>query len=89
MGNPKKQSRFICLKHCGENHILDGLQRGGHQREKKHIKDAFCIICQETVKNLEVRYCDNYQEIIIIIAKSNIIIFHGLEVYDNGLVIFS
>ena len=30
MGNPKKMSRFICLKHCGENHVLDGLQRGGH-----------------------------------------------------------
>ena len=54
MGNPKKMSRFICLKHCGENHILDGLQRGGHQREKKHIKDAFCIECQDITKNIDV-----------------------------------
>lgn len=65
MGNPKKRSRFICLKHCEENHILDGLQRGGHQREKKHIKDAFCIECKEIVKNLEIRYCDNYQEMTV------------------------
>ena len=62
MGNPKKMSRFICLKHCGENHVLDGLQRGGHQREKKHIKDAFCIECQDITKNLEVRYCDSFDE---------------------------
>ena len=62
MGNPKKMSRFICLKHCGENHVLDGLQRGGHQREKKHIKDAFCIECQDITKNIEVRYCDSFDE---------------------------
>ena len=62
MGNPKKMSKFICLKHCGENHVLDGLQRGGHQREKKHIKDAFCIECQDITKNLEVRWCDDYKE---------------------------
>lgn len=62
MGNPKKMSKFICLKHCGENHVLDGLQRGGHQREKKHIKDAFCIECQDITKNLEVRYCDSFDE---------------------------
>ena len=51
----------VC-SHCGENHILDGLQRGGHQREKKHIKDAFCIECQDITKNLEVRYCDSFDE---------------------------
>ena len=40
----------------------DGLQRGGHQREKKHVKDAFCIECQDITKNLEVRYCDSFDE---------------------------
>ena len=65
MGNPKKMSRFICLKHCGENHVLDGLQRGGHQREKKHIKDLTCINpgCNgDVTKNIEVRYCDSFDE---------------------------
>lgn len=64
-GNPKKQSRFICCKHLGVNHVLDGLQRGGSQREKKHIKDAFCIECGDIVKNIEVRYCDNFDEMMI------------------------
>ena len=63
MGNPKKQSRFICLKHCGENYVLNGLQRNRRQREKGHIKDAYCIECQEVTKNLEVRYFDNFDEI--------------------------
>ena len=62
MGNPKRSSRFICLKHCGENHVLDGLQRGGHQREKKHIKDAFCIECEDITKKQEIRYSDSIDE---------------------------
>lgn len=41
---------------------MEELQRGGHQREKKHIKDAFCIECKEITKNIEVRYCDSFDE---------------------------
>lgn len=64
-GNPKKQSRFICCKHLGVNYVLDGLQRGGSQREKKHIKDAFCIEYGDIVKNIEVRYCDNFDGMMV------------------------
>lgn len=42
-GNPKKASRFICCKHMGENYLGQGIQRGGHQREKFHCKNLFCV----------------------------------------------
>lgn len=58
-GYPKMQSRFICLKCLQENTIGQGIQRI-HQREKYHIKDLTCIICNEITKNLEVRHCDYY-----------------------------
>lgn len=61
MGNPKKQSQFICLKHLGINHLGDGIQRN-KQREKGHVKDLHCPVCKETVKCLEVRYCDWLEE---------------------------
>ena len=47
-----------------ENCIGGGIQRK-NQREKGHIKDLACINkgCDgEITKNLEVRYCDNFQE---------------------------
>ena len=64
-GNSKKQSRFICLKCLKENCVAQGLQRGSRQREKGHIKSLLCInpICAgERTKNLEVRYCDDFRE---------------------------
>ena len=61
-GNPKKKSRFICLKCLKENCIGQGIQRA-RQREKFHIKDLDCLYCRETTKNIEVRYCDWYFEI--------------------------
>lgn len=33
------------------------------QREKEHIKDLFCLHCSCITKNIEVRYCDSYDEI--------------------------
>ena len=65
MGNPKKMSRFICLQHCGENHVLDGLQRGGHQREKYHVKDLFCTYCKQETKHIEIRHCDWMDEVMM------------------------
>ena len=67
MGNPKKKSRFICLHCMKENFVGAGIQRGGYQREKNHIKDLFCLNspCKgETTKNLEIRYCDDFLEMI-------------------------
>ena len=48
------------LNPCGS-----GIQRGGHQREKYHIKDLMCLNCkdEDITKNIEVRWCDNYDEI--------------------------
>lgn len=63
-GNPKKKSRWICLRCLKENHVGDGIQRGGKQREKNHVKDLVCMCTNLGIatKNLEVRYCDNFQE---------------------------
>lgn len=66
MGNPKRSSRFICCRCLKENRIGLGIQRGGHQREKGHIKDLTCINpgCDGTItKNIEIRYCDGFEEI--------------------------
>lgn len=61
-GNPKKTSSFLCLK-CMKLNQLSGIQRGGRQREKYHIKDLLCINCDSTTKNMEIRWCDVYKEI--------------------------
>lgn len=42
---------------------LSGIQRGGKQREKFHIKDLLCIRCCSSTKNMEIRWCDTYEEI--------------------------
>ena len=60
-GNPKRQSRFICLKCMQENMLANGIQRK-KQREKGHIKNLYCLKCQEITYNHEVRYCDSYTE---------------------------
>ena len=63
-GNPKRASRFICMKCMSENQLA-GIQRFGHQREKYHVKDLLCINpgCKCTTKNMEIRWCDTYDEI--------------------------
>lgn len=62
-GNPKRSSRFLCIKHLGENYLGAGIQRGGKQREKYHIKNLFCPVCGDVEKCMEIRYCDTYEEI--------------------------
>ena len=61
-GTPEKSSRFICLRCQNINHIGDGIQRR-RQKEKYHIKDLFCLNCQEVTKNMEIRWCDDLDEI--------------------------
>ena len=67
-GNPKKQSRFICCQCLTENFIGAGIQRGGKQREKGRVKDLTCLSkkCNgEITKNIEVRYCDSFGEMMV------------------------
>lgn len=59
-GNPKKASRFICLHCLQENRVGLGIQRRGKQRENNHIKNIWCLNCNDVTKNLEVRYCDSF-----------------------------
>lgn len=62
-GNPKRSSRFICIKHLGENYLGAGIQRGGHQREKFHVKNLYCLHCKSISRCLEIRWCDTYEEV--------------------------
>ena len=61
MGNPKRSSRFICLKCLKENQLGSGIQRA-NQREKGHTKNLYCIYCNEITRNTEVRWRDSYDE---------------------------
>lgn len=61
-GNSKRASRFLCIKHMGENYIGAGIQRS-NQREKWHVKDLYCMFCKCITKNMEIRWCDTYEEI--------------------------
>lgn len=62
-GNPKRASRFICCKCLKDNHVGDGIQRFGHQREKLHVKNLYCLFCGEITRNAEIRWCDSREEI--------------------------
>lgn len=61
-GNPKYASRFICMRCMSENMLARGIQRQ-RQRERKHVKDLYCLKCREVTKCIEVRFCDSYEEI--------------------------
>ncbi len=61
-GNPKYASRFICMRCMSENMLARGIQRQ-RQRERKHVKDLYCLRCGEITKCIEVRFCDSYDEI--------------------------
>ena len=68
MGNPKRSSKFLCLNCMKINELGSGIQRGGHQREKWHIKDLACFnkpCCGKQTKNIEIRWCDDLLEVII------------------------
>mgnify|MGYP007033706314 FL=1 len=59
-GNPKRQSRFICLQCLQENKLAQGIP----QRKKFHIKDLTCLNCDGKIcKCIEVRYCDSFDEV--------------------------
>ena len=76
MGNPKKMSRFICLK-CLQIGI-PGIQRKS-QREKYHVKDLFCTYCKQETKHIEIRHCDYLPDIMKkAIRKHN-------ELYDDNV----
>ena len=59
--NSSRSSNFICLK-CLQLGIK-GIQRGPRQRERFHVKDLFCIYCLKTTKQIEMRYCDYFPEV--------------------------
>lgn len=56
-----KSSKFICLS-CGKI-IMDGIQRRNRQRECFHIKDLFCPFEGKEVKSVEVRWCNQMNEV--------------------------
>ena len=62
-GSPQRQSRFICLKCLQMNQVGAGIQRGGHRRNKYHVKNLLCIRCQCETYNMEIRDCDAYEDV--------------------------
>jgi hypothetical protein len=52
---------FYCCK-CGRKGI--SLPRTGRVREKFHIKDLYCIHCEEVTKHIEIRFCDDELEVL-------------------------
>lgn len=87
MGNPQKMSRFICCKCLTENKLGDGIQRI-RQREKGHLKNLTCFKCNEITKNIEIRYCETFDEIIYKArkvhlneySKNDITIYQNIEI---------
>lgn len=59
-GNPKKTSDFICLKCLQRN--VKGMDRK-RIRERFHVKDLYCIYCLDKTKQIEMRYCDYFPEV--------------------------
>jgi hypothetical protein len=77
-GNPKKKSRFICLKCLNyKTTCIDGVQRK-NQRESGHIKDNVCIRCGN-VQTMEIRYCDYLPDVM-----KKAIIKHN-ELYEDNV----
>ena len=62
-GHPDHSSRFICLRCLKENKVGDGIPRL-RLKEKDHIKDLACLCTglKYVTENLEVRYCDDFNE---------------------------
>lgn len=62
-GNPKHNSRFICLRCLQENKVGAGISRP-KTKEKNHVKNlaCLCVGLQMKTKNLEVRWCDDLSE---------------------------
>lgn len=62
-GHPKRSSKFICLRCLKENRVGDGIPRP-NTKEKDHVKDIICLCThlKMKTKNLEVRWCDDFDE---------------------------
>lgn len=56
------QNRKVIQECMNENMLASGIQRQ-RQRERKHIKDLYCLKRREVTKCIEVRFCDSYEEI--------------------------
>ena len=70
------------MHHLGINHVADGIQRGGKQRETNHIKDIFCIECNAIEKCLEIRYCDWLEEMMDRAEKLHIEYYGKVDEHD-------
>ena len=62
-----RRKRYVTSEfHCSECEFVMPLPRNcGRQREKGHIKDLTCLNpgCNgDITKNIEVRYCDSFDE---------------------------
>lgn len=61
--NTNRSSEFICLRCLSKNQVGDKIRRP-NMREKDHVKNLCCLCTklQMRTKNLEVRWCDDFDE---------------------------
>lgn len=61
--NTNRSSEFICLRCLSKNQVGDKMRRP-NMREKDHVKNLCCLCTklQMRTKNLEVRWCDDFDE---------------------------
>lgn len=61
--NTSRASEFICLRCLSKNQVGDKIRRP-NMREKDHVKNLCCLCTklQMRTKNLEVRWCDDFDE---------------------------
>ena len=61
--NTNRSSEFICLRCLSKNQVGDKMRRP-NMREKDHVKNLWCLCTklQMRTKNLEVRWCDDFDE---------------------------
>ena len=59
--NTNRASEFICLRCLSKNQVGDKIRRP-NMREKDHVKNLCCLCTklQMRTKNLEVRWCDDF-----------------------------
>lgn len=84
--NTNRSSEFICLRCLNKNQVGDKMRRP-NMREKDHVKNLCCLCTklQMRTKNLEVRWCDDFDERMEYARKlSQNIMIKIMSYYLNG-----
>ena len=83
--NTDRSSEFICLRCLSKNQVGDKMRRP-NMREKDHVKNLCCLCTklQMRTKNLEVRWCDDFDERMEYAGLNQNIMIRIMNCYLNG-----